>query len=66
MTKLQQIEKSVEELSDEEMKSFAAWFEELRWQRWDRQIELDSESGKLDRIIKEARAEIAQGKTTPL
>lgn len=66
MTRLKQIEKSVEALSDEEMRRFAAWFDELRWQRWDRQIEADSEGGKLDQILDQVRAEIAQGKTTPL
>ncbi|MCO5162926.1 MAG: hypothetical protein M9939_17460 [Mesorhizobium sp.] len=66
MTKLQQIEKSVEALSDEEMKAFAAWFEELRWQRWDRQIEEDSEAGKLDKLAEEALADFRAGRTTPL
>lgn len=63
MTKLEQIEKSVEELSDEEMKSFAAWFEELRW---DRQIEEDAKNGKLDRLAEEALADIRAGRTRPL
>jgi hypothetical protein len=66
MTKLEQITKSVETLSDEEIKAFSAWFDELRWQRWDRQIEKDSESGKLDKLLDSVRAEIAAGKTTPL
>lgn len=66
MTKLQQIEKSVEALSDEEMKAFAAWFEELRWQRWDRQIEEDSKAGKLDKLAEEVLADFRAGRTTPL
>ena len=66
MTKLQQIEKSFESLSDEEMKAFAAWFEELRWQRWDRQIEEDSKNGKLDRFADEALADFRTGRTRPL
>ena len=66
MTKLEQITKSVETLSDEEIKAFSAWFDELRWQRWDRQIEEDSKSGKLDKLLDSVRAEIAAGKTTPL
>ncbi|MFI0845425.1 hypothetical protein [Mesorhizobium sp. IMUNJ 23232] len=66
MTKLEQIENSVSALSDEELKSFAEWFAELRWQRWDRQIEADAEAGRLDKFIAEAKAEIAAGKTRPL
>ncbi len=55
MTRLEQIEKSVASLSDEELKSFAEWFDELRWQRWDRQIEADTKAGKLDRFLTAAR-----------
>ena len=66
MTKLQQIEQSIEALSDAEIKELAAWFEELRWQRWDRQLEADVAAGKLDELISEAKAEILAGKTTPL
>jgi hypothetical protein len=66
MTKLEQIEKSVASLSDEELKSFAEWFDELRWERWDRQMESDAMSGKLDKLVADARAEIAAGKVRPL
>ena len=66
MTRLQQIEQSIEALSDAEIKELAAWFEELRWQRWDRQLEADVAAGKLDELISEAKAEILAGKTTPL
>ena len=66
MTKLQQIEQSIEALSDAEIKELAAWLEELRWQRWDRQLEADVAAGKLDELISEAKAEISAGKTTPL
>jgi hypothetical protein len=66
MTKLEQIENSVSALSDEELKTFAEWFAELRWQRWDRQFEADVKAGKLDKFVAQAKAEIAAGKTRPL
>ena len=66
MTKLEQIEKSIAALSDQELKELASWFDELRWQRWDRQIEDDSKAGRLDKFIAEAKAELAAGKTRPL
>jgi len=66
MTKLEQIEKSVAELSPEELKAFKAWFEELEAARWDRQIADDAKAGKLDKLIAEAKAEIAAGKVRPL
>lgn len=66
MTRLDQIEKSVATLSDAELKQFGEWFDDLRWERWDRQLEADAEAGKLDRLIADAKAEIAAGKVRPL
>ncbi|ESY69064.1 MULTISPECIES: hypothetical protein [unclassified Mesorhizobium] len=64
MTKLEQIEKSVAELSAEELKAFAAWFEALRADMWDRQIEADS--GRLDKLAEQALADHRAGRTRPL
>lgn len=66
MTKLEKIQESVEALSDKELRRLGAWLDELRAQRWDRQIEEDAKAGKLDSFFAEARAEIAAGKTRPL
>jgi hypothetical protein len=66
MSKLEQIEKSVASLSDAELKSFADWFDNLRWQRWDRQLEKDVRAGRLDSLISDARDEIKAGKIKPL
>jgi hypothetical protein len=66
MTKLEQIEKSVAELSPAEMRKFVRWLEEYREAEWDRRIEADAKAGKLDKFIAEARAEIKAGKLTPL
>ncbi|MBZ9711484.1 hypothetical protein LB543_32875 [Mesorhizobium sp. ESP7-2] len=66
MTKLEQIEKSITELSPEELKAFAAWFEALQADMWDRQIEADVKAGRLDKLVAEARAEIAAGKLRDL
>jgi hypothetical protein len=64
--KLEQIEKSIAVLSDQELKELAAWFDELRWERWDRQLEDDVKAGRLDKLIGDAKAEITAGKTRPL
>jgi hypothetical protein len=48
MNKLEQIEKSVSELNSKEFEVFSAWFEAFQAERWDRQIEADVKSGKLD------------------
>jgi hypothetical protein len=31
------------------------WFSERDWEKWDRQFEADSEAGKLDFLLQEAR-----------
>jgi hypothetical protein len=66
MTKLEKIQESVESLSDKELWQLASWFDELRAQRWDRQIEEDARAGRLDKFLAEARAEISAGKTRTL
>ena len=66
MTKLEQIEKSVAELSKEELKAFAAWFAELQADLWDRQIEADAKTGKLDKLAAKAIADHRAGRTRPL
>ncbi|MER8566346.1 hypothetical protein NKI32_02360 [Mesorhizobium sp. M0761] len=66
MTKLEQIEKSVAELSPDELKAFAAWFEALQADMWDRQIEADAQSGRLDKHAEQALADHRAGRTRPL
>ncbi len=62
MSKVEEILSSIESLSREEFTRLREWFYERDWERWDRQIEGDSESGKLDFLVKEALAEKADGK----
>ncbi|UVK41094.1 hypothetical protein LHFGNBLO_002650 [Mesorhizobium sp. AR10] len=66
MTKLEQIEKSVADLSPEELKAFAAWFEALQADMWDRQIEADAKAGRLDKLAEQALADHRAGRTRPL
>ena len=66
MTKLEQIEKSVAELSPEELKAFAAWFEALQADMWDRQMEADEKAGRLDKLAERALADHRAGRTRPL
>jgi hypothetical protein len=66
MTKLEKIEESITALPDKEFWQLADWFAELKAARWDRQIEDDVKAGKLDRLIAEAKAEIAAGRAKPL
>ncbi len=66
MTKLEDIEKAVEQLSPEELAKFRAWFEELEAKHFDAHIERDIKAGKLDWLAEEARAEHAAGRTRKL
>ena len=51
------IERAVEQLDDKAFALFRDWFMAYEHARWDRQIEADSTSGKLDAMIDEARAD---------
>ena len=62
MSKVEKILCSIESLTDEEYARLREWFYERDWEKWDRQVEEDSESGKLDNLIKEARDEKTKGK----
>ncbi len=66
MSKVEKILCSIESLSEEEYTRLRQWFSDRDWEKWDRQIEVDSESGKLDFLIKEALDEKAKGKPKEL
>ncbi|MBU4270755.1 MAG: hypothetical protein KKE86_14785 [Planctomycetes bacterium] len=54
MTKVEEIESAISLLPEEEYSQLRRWFLERDWQEWDRQIEADAESGKLDFLLREA------------
>jgi hypothetical protein len=66
MTKVEQLEKQVQNLTPEELVSFRNWFTEYDWLAWDRQLEADAGAGKLDEFAAEALAEHERGETTDL
>ena len=66
VSKVEQIQNDIEALSEREYAKLRRWFTERDWAQWDRQIEADSESGKLDFLIREAQEEKAKGKLRDL
>jgi hypothetical protein len=66
MTKLEQIEQSILDLSPDELKAFTDWFETVREQNFDAAIERDARAGKLDRLAEKALAEFNAGRTRAL
>jgi hypothetical protein len=63
---IKELEHAVSQLSCDEMAAFSHWFDEFRAEQWDRQIESDILSGRLDAIGKRADADFESGRCTPL
>ena len=61
-----ELENAITQLSPAEMARFARWFDEYRADQWDRQIEQDIQSGRLDAAGKQADADFEAGRCTPL
>jgi len=66
MSDIEQLERTVSNLSPEDLAQFRTWFLEFDARVWDEQIETDLKGGKLNALIAEARAEFEQGKARPL
>ncbi|MDY0039356.1 MAG: hypothetical protein RBS57_03525 [Desulforhabdus sp.] len=54
MVNLEELQKAISNLPEEDCRQFRHWFLERDWERWDRQIIEDSRTGKLDFLVKEA------------
>ena len=54
MSKVDEIKQAIDTLSEDDYVLLRQWFSEKDWQKWDSQISSDSESGKLDFLLKEA------------
>jgi hypothetical protein len=60
MTTLLEIEAAIKQLPESDVRKLAAWLQTYLDETWDRQIEEDLTSGKLDNLIAQAEADIAQ------
>ena len=66
MTKLEKIEQDIASLTPGEVAKLARWFAEFQADVWDKQIEDDAKSGRLDKLADQALASHHAGKTRPL
>ena len=66
MTQIEILEQNIAELDDDSFAKLREWFIEFDQSRWDKQLEADSDAGKLDFLIKAALAEHQAGKTRDL
>jgi hypothetical protein len=50
------------ELPPRELDEFTDWFNEFQEAQWDKEIETDIKSGKLDHLIQQAEKALSEGK----
>jgi hypothetical protein len=62
MTRLEQIQSSIEKLSAEEIAKLREWLDELDARLFDDKIERDAKAGKLDKLAAEARSNLKSGR----
>lgn len=63
---VEELESLVSSLPAGELSKFSQWFEEFMADQWDRQIEQDSLSGRLDAALQRADDHHEAGRCTPL
>lgn len=66
MDRVESAESLVSQFSPDELNRFSVWFADFQDARWEKRIEKDSESGKLDHLVQEARVEFDKGRAREL
>lgn len=61
MSKVDELKTEIEKLPPEEFSQLVRWLTEKDWESWDREIEADSENGKLEFLVREALDAKAKG-----
>ena len=61
MPNVQQLEKEVSGLANEQLQEFRAWFEDFDADAWDKQFEDDVRAGRLDDIANIAVSDFKKG-----
>jgi Fe-S cluster biosynthesis and repair protein YggX len=59
--KIDELKAEIESLPSEEFAEIFRWLSEKDWERWDKEIEADSQAGRLDFLVREAREEKSKG-----
>ncbi|HQR43781.1 MAG TPA: hypothetical protein PLX97_13900 [Gemmatales bacterium] len=63
---LKDIERAITQLPASELTELANWFQDYLDDEWDRELEQDVKSGKLDSMLRQAQTELDAGRVTPL
>ncbi len=61
MSKLDELKADIEKLPSEQASELFRWLSEKDWESWDNELQADSQAGKLDFLVREARREKAKG-----
>jgi len=57
MSKVDELKAEIERLPSEQVTELFRWLSEKDWERWDQEIEADSQAGRLDFLVREALGE---------
>lgn len=66
MNSLPEIETAITQLSKVEARQLLDWLQIYLNDAWDRQIEEDAKSGRLNKLIQQAKLDIAENRIKPL
>ena len=66
MSGINAIKKAIDALPEDDYARLRQWFSEKDWRTWDREIEADSATGKLDFLVREAIDEKSKSKLRDL
>ena len=61
VSRMDQLKAEIENLPSEEIAELFRWLSEKDWARWDKAVDGDSRTGKLDFLIRDAHEEKAKG-----
>ena len=61
MTTIAEIQQAIKSLPKADYTRLKRWVDEYDWEQWDRQIEADSDEGRLDFLLTEAAEAKRQG-----
>lgn len=57
MNQIKELKSAIESLPNKDFHELREWFFEKEWEKWDKELESDSNSGKLDFLSDEANKE---------
>ncbi|MEH1872287.1 hypothetical protein [Nostoc sp.] len=66
MNSLLEIEAGIMQLSEGEIRDLSNWLQEYLNVAWDKQIQVDAKSGRLDQLIERTKADIEANRVKPL